>query len=285
MSNQMEFYRAVAELLEKGQRGAVATVLAASGSTPREKGAKLLYREDGTQVGTVGGGAIEHFVLEECRKAIASGTSIRLKKHLTKELGMCCGGGVEILIEPLHERPLLAIFGGGHVGMELAKLAVRSEFRVLLIDDREGCLKQAPDGVDFLEMGVEKAFRALPEHPAYLVITTYDHQMDQQALTMALHRQDHYVGMIGSVRKAKVTSDRIRARRRGLGENEPEFDRVYAPMGLDIGAQTPFEIALCTLAQIIAVRNRKGAGNLSIFGESESAAPAVAGADVRAGTE
>jgi len=239
-------------LLDSGERGALATVVRATGSTPQRPGARLLYRADGTCVGTVGGGAIERAVIEALRLCLESGKSEVLVRDLGRDLGMCCGGRMEVFVERVEARPRLLLFGAGHVGKATAEVARRVGFDVTVIDDREELntaerfgehnriLAEPSEVIDELGM---------TEHD-FVLIVTHDHRLDEEALDVCSTRPHRYIGMIGSKRKVFRVIQRIHARR-----GAPSLERVYAPVGLDIGAVTPEEIAVSICAELVALRH------------------------------
>ena len=245
---------ALAELLARGGRGALATVIRTGGSTPQIAGARLLLRPDGSLVGTVGGGAIEHAVVEALRVCRESGRPEILVKDLARDLGMCCGGRMEVFVEPIEGTPRLVVFGAGHVGAAVAKLAKELSFRVVVVDARE----ELNDEARF--PGCERALfepreiagmLATTEHD-HLLVTTHDHRLDEEALDTFARLPHRYLGLIGSKRKILRILERIEMR-----GALPPLDRVYAPVGLDLGAVTPEEIAVSIVAELVALRHGK----------------------------
>jgi xanthine dehydrogenase accessory factor len=246
-------------LLDRGERGAMATVVRASGSTPQGVGARLVLGADGTLVGTIGGGRIEQVVLELAREVIADGKARVLSKHLGRDLGMCCGGTMEVLVEPIEGRPPLILFGAGHVAQPLARLGHDVGFSVIVVDDRaeQNTEQRFPDVHQRILMEPAEAVRAsvLPFGPdTFVVITTHDHRLDEEALRACLPKARRYLGMIGSRRKVHRIYDRIRAR-----APDADLSAVHSPIGLALGAETPSEIAVSIVAELIAVR-RGGSG-------------------------
>jgi len=254
---------AILEVLASGRRGALATVVKTSGSTPQCTGARLLLRADGSQVGTIGGGAIEYAVLDALRGVLADGKPTLTTHDLGYDLGMCCGGRMEVFVEPIEAAPRLFLFGAGHVAQPTARLARGAGFAVTVIDERE-------------ELATEERFpgcRLILEDPAtvarrmamtphdWLVVATHDHHLDEQIVDAALRQGPRYIGLLGSRRKVLRFVQRIAARQGTL-----DLRALYAPVGLDIGAVTPDEIAVSIVAELVALRHGKSAAHLRDLG-------------------
>lgn len=257
----------VAVLAGERGRAALATVVGRSGSAPQCIGAKLLLQADGTQVGTIGGGAIEAQVLGACRSALRDGRSRKVEAHLVRDLAMCCGGTMEVFVEYLQPQARLFIIGGGHVAQALAPLAQTADFSVGVFDDREQLLEHpafadARTGVyDVDELGVAlDGLRA----DDYVLIMTRDHARDEKALAYLLRQPHRYLGMIGSRRKVHTVLDRIERREHGLGRELPDLSRLHAPIGLALGGRTPAEIAISIMAELIAERHTGNGSTMSI---------------------
>ena len=270
-----EVTEALLTLLRTGARGALATVVATSGSAPQRAGARLLLRDDGTSVGTIGGGAIEQRVLGELQAVLESGEARMLRQDLTRDLGMCCGGRMEIFLEPAHAPPRLSLFGAGHVAVPTARLALSVGFDVNVIDEREelltlerfpGCALHLLDAASYFK---RHEFHA--DHD-WLLIVTHDHQLDEDILALALSRPHAYIGLVGSRRKVLRLVDRVRARHAATTE-ALGLERVYAPVGLDLGALTPEEIAISIVAEWVALRRGKPVQHLSLVQANAEAGP------------
>jgi xanthine dehydrogenase accessory factor len=249
-----ELMEAILEVLTQGGRGALATVVRTAGSTPQRPGARLLLRPDGSCLGTIGGGAIEHVVLEALREARRTNEPRLLAHDLGYDLGMCCGGRMEIFIEPIEASPRLFIFGAGHVARPTAALARSVGFEVSVVDEREdwntaerfpGCELQVTDPATALRGRVLTA-------RDWLVIVTHDHRLDEETLERAVRLEPRYIGLVGSKRKVFRLLQRIIAR-----QGSVDLGRVYAPVGLDLGAVSPEEIAVSIVAELVALRRGK----------------------------
>ncbi|MCB9778007.1 MAG: xanthine dehydrogenase accessory protein XdhC [Alphaproteobacteria bacterium] len=260
----LQVFEAARRAVEGGRACALVTVVGIGGSAPRKSGARMLVHADGTIVGTVGGGVFEHRCIAEALAAIAAGQPRRYAVHLTRDLGMCCGGEMDAYIEPLESRPDLVIHGAGHVGAAVARLAVPLGFRVTVVDDRDDLLAQAvlPDGVERLERDPRRALASLPTGPlAWHLVVTHDHALDQDLVQALLPQPLAWLGMIGS--RTKVA--RFLLRLKAAGMDERLFSRLRAPVGLDLSAETPEEIAISIAAELVAVRrgHRGATGALS----------------------
>jgi xanthine dehydrogenase accessory factor len=246
-----EVTEALLELLRSGAEGALATVVKTTGSTPQAAGARLLLLTDGSCLGTVGGGAIERVVIDALAE-VRRGHEARLMAcDLGRDLGMCCGGSMEIFIEPIRATPRLWIFGAGHVALPTAALARSVGFEVVVVDEREelntaerfpGCEREVTDASSAL-------VRAGIGPRDWLLIVTHDPRLDEEALRASLSREPSYIGVVGSRRKVYRLLERVAARQGAV-----DLERVYAPVGLDLGAISPEEIAVSIVAELITLR-------------------------------
>jgi xanthine dehydrogenase accessory factor len=231
-----------------GIRGAMATVIARHGSAPSTPGQKLYLGADGTCLGTVGGGAVEREVLGALKEALARASHAVRGFKLGPELGMCCGGAVEILVEPVESLTPCLIIGGGHVATATAPLLARIGFAVTVVDARDAW------GQDGRLAGVTCVVGdyddvEMPKEAAVLVMT-HDHALDQEAIEWALGCGFAFVGGVGSRAKAKRTQARLEAK----GFSEADRARVRMPIGLGIGARLPDEIAVSIAAEMVQWR-------------------------------
>ena len=251
----MRVLRAAILEATEGRPAALVTVIGVNGSAPRRAGARMLVRADGTIEGTVGGGAWEHRVIQEALDALAAGAPRRIALHLTRDLGMCCGGAMEAFVEPLGMVPDLVIHGAGHVGAATARIAQAAGFRVTVVDDRPEILESAglPEEVARLEADCRRVLHQLPAGPhAYHLVVTHDHGLDQDLVERLLPQDLAWLGLIAS--NAKVS--RFLLRFRAAGMDPSLFSRLRAPVGLDIGAETPEEIAVSIVAELIRLRRQ-----------------------------
>jgi xanthine dehydrogenase accessory factor len=268
------------EVHEAGRAAAICTVVATKGSTPRKAGASMLVVDDGSALGairgTIGGGAVEHEIRRRALEVIATTRPALVEIPLTTVLGMCCGGTMTLFIESLRMRPPCILFGAGHVGEALARAAALAGFDVSVVDPRDELCTAGrfPDAARFDSYDHDDDLDALPfSADAFVVIATHDHQTDQRLAERVLSRPARYVGLVGSQRKAALT--RERCRNKGLGDDV--IARLRCPAGLDIGAETPEEIALSIVAQMVQVRRREEATHRRTRGDIVTAADERAG--------
>lgn len=253
----MDIYEEIVKLQRGGHKGAVATIVNVRGSIPSFKSAKMLVRDDGTIAGTIGGGCVEAEVWQAAREVIASERPRTLTFDLNQDpkydTGLVCGGTLEIFVEPVLPMPVLYIFGAGHVGHELSKAATKAGFDIVITDDREAYANKErfSEASQVIAEDYEQALaRITPNEASYIVIVTRGHRDDMRVLRWAVQTKAKYIGMVGSKRKA-ITVFRELVKE-GL---KPElFERVHSPVGLDIGAITPEEIAISITAELVAIR-------------------------------
>jgi len=252
-----DIYQEIVRIKEEGKEAALVTIVSTSGSTPREEGAKMLVRPDGAIIGTIGGGTLEAQVIEEAIKVIKQGKPKHLHASLTAKeaegAGMICGGDLEVFIEPILTTPALYIFGGGHISLPLSMIGKLLGFKIAVIDDRAdfASAERFPDAEMVLADDFTKAFPKLKiDKTSYIVIVTRGHQHDELVLSWALGTPAKYIGVIGSKTKVKTTYSHLLAK----GVPKEKLDSVHSPIGLEIGAQTPEEIAVSILAEIVKVR-------------------------------
>ena len=252
-----EVLSAAADALKRGDAVALVTVVRSNGSTPQRAGAKMLVFADGRTVGTIGGGCYENDAFWKAREAIGTGRSALLHYELNddfaQENGLICGGQMDVHIDPLAPAPHLYIIGAGHVGWHVARAAGDAGFHIHVIDDREkfASRERFPDADEVIVDNIAEWLHAvsLPSS-AYVVIVTRGHQNDLDAMRALAARELGYVGLIGSRAKVVRINDAL------LAEGMPAecLQRVHAPIGLDIGAITPAEIAISIVAELIAIR-------------------------------
>ena len=254
-----DIYEVLTRLRRRGEKAILATVVAARGSTPRKQGAKMIVQADGRITGTIGGGTLENQVIQAALERMDGKEAGMLHFEMTNEdasqEGMMCGGSVEVFIEPLAPLPVLYVFGGGHISLSLARLAKLVDFRLVVIDDRpEFANKERfPDANETIAGDLTTLLPQLTVNgSSYIVIVTRGHQNDARILEWAARTEAAYVGMIGSKKKIRTIFEHLKTR----GITEEQLSRVHSPIGLPIGAETPEEIAVSIMAEIIQVRRR-----------------------------
>ncbi len=255
----MDIYKEIVESINLGKVFVVATIVKTTGSTPRKIGAKMLIYSDSTILGTVGGGDFERIVIDDCLKLIESKAVHLLKKYSFSQqgenaTGMCCGGNVEVFMEVQKKPKRLVIFGGGHIGKELVRIAKNSDFEITVVDDRKKIIDLYDDSVETKLATIDFSDN-LPQldENSFAVILSRSHQTDCIILQSVLKSNCQYIGLIGS--KTKIS--KMFAHLQDTGIEQKLLDMVRTPIGLDINAESPFEIAVSILAEIIALKNEK----------------------------
>lgn len=269
----MDVFEELVRLRREGRKCALATIIEVRGSIPSHETAKLLVRDDGSILGTIGGGCVEAEVWSAAREVIATGQSRRLSFHLNQDAaydnGLICGGQLDVFIEPVLPAPRALIFGAGHISKSLSKIAAIAGFETVIVDDREAFASRErfPEAAAIHAGEYEDVFPKLePNDSSYIVIVTRGHRDDMRILRWAVGTPACYVAMIGSRRKVISVARELQKE----GIPAAALERVHAPMGLDIGAVTPEEIAVSVVAEMIAVRRGASSGwralSKSVFG-------------------
>ncbi len=236
------------------KKAALCIVVNAKGSAPGKPGAKMIVYDNGKIFGSIGGGNLEKKVIENALEQIKSNEPKLFRHDLLHQHNMCCGGSVDIYIEPIVKSKQLYIFGAGHIGKALAKLASPLQFEVFIIDDRKKYLDQLEiEEVKKMNAHYDSILPSLSfnEH-TFIVIATYEHAFDRAILSYCIKQPFAYLGMIGSERKIAMTKKMFIE---GGMAGKEELSKVDMPMGLDINAETPDEIAISVLAKLIKVKN------------------------------
>ncbi len=252
-----DLWETLARWRQERRRFVLATVVETQGFTPRKGGAHMLVAAAET-CGTIGGGAIEHEVLAQARALLKGGGTTVLRRHLTRELGMCCGGEMTVFLEVIETAPRLVVFGAGYIAKPLAAVAAGCGFEVTVVDERPEWATEERFPMARLAVGAPEDFarRWQTEGDEFAVVATHDHALDQRIVQLLLGRSLGFLGMIGSVPKQRKFALRLRAR----GFPDHAIARLHTPLGLEIGAATPEEIAVSVVAQLIAIRRGHAAG-------------------------
>ena len=252
----LEIYQEIVKIISKGERAALATVISSQGSTPRQPGTKILIKKDGTTVGTIGGGRVEHQIREKAVEVMNSGEAQVVHFDLSGEedlSGMICGGQMDIFLEPIMPLETLYLLGAGHISQNVAAMGKRLGFQVVVIDPRTefNNAERFPTADSLMVEEYASALSQLHiDHESYIVIFTPGHVSDEQCLQVVSGTGAKYIGMIGSQKKVKDIKELLLRK----DVSEQQLDRVKAPVGLAIGAETPEEIAISILAEIVKVR-------------------------------
>jgi xanthine dehydrogenase accessory factor len=266
----------VVRLRREGRKCALATIVQVNGSIPSYESAKILVRDDGTMAGTIGGGCVEADVWAAAREVIETEKARRLSFHLGEDAaydnGLICGGQLDVFIEPMVPQPRAFIFGAGHISKSLCQVAAMVGFAPVIIDNREAFAnaERFPLAAEIHAAEYEDVCAKLDiNSSSYIIIVTRGHRDDMRVLRWAIRTPARYVAMIGSKRKTIAVVKELEKE----GFAREVFDRLHAPMGLDIGAITPEEIAISVAAEMIAIR-RNAASNwrglsMSVFAHDE----------------
>lgn len=254
-----QIYKDILESLDRYEKIAVATIARAQGSTPRTEGAKMLIFPDGSFRHTVGGGIFESIVIQDALAVLSEGKTILKTYSFNLEgkyaTGAVCGGQVEVIIEMIMNAPNLLIIGGGHVGQALAKAASLLDFNITIVDDRKEYSEKNETGLKINLIHTPPDFSAIPKitENTYVCLVSKGCPTDEIALRQVIHSSAKYIGMIGSRKKVRTVYQNLEA----SGIDPSLFERVNAPIGINIGGDSPEEIAISILAEIISIKNQK----------------------------
>lgn len=254
---EADIFEEIQRLRRVGRKAVLATIVQIRGSVPSFQTAKMLVRDDGSTLGSVGGGCVEADVWAAAQDVIREEKSKVLTFDLTEESmaegGLICGGKVEIFVEPILPIPEMVIFGAGHISTQVSKIATLAGFRTTVVDNRPvyANKERFPEADAIYSESFEEAFGALAPHEnTYLVIVTRGHQEDENVLRWAIGTGARYIGMIGSKRKVRTIAEHLVEE----GISRERLEKVHMPIGLEIGAVTPEEIAVAIVAEAIHVR-------------------------------
>jgi xanthine dehydrogenase accessory factor len=250
----MKLYEAAATAVQDCIPAALVTVISIEGSSPRHNGAKMLVYDDESIVDTIGGGALEQHAIKVALEVIANNQSQSITVHTTKDLGMCCGGSVSLFIEPLVTTTPAIIFGAGHISHAVAPILHQLGFGVTIVDERSAfnTAQRFPNATRVIENPALWAQDLPGNSKAHWLVVTHDHALDQQIVQQVITRDHAWLGVIGST--AKITKFLLRLRAAGI--EEEHLRHLMGPVGLDIGAETPSEIAVAIAAEWVRVRRK-----------------------------
>ena len=258
----MDIYDELIRLRRLGQKSAIATIVQVRGSIPSFESAKLLVREDGSMIGTIGGGCVEAEVWNAAREVMDTEKPRHLSFNLGQDAaydnGLICGGQLDVFVEPVIPTPRAFIFGAGHISKSLSKIAGMAGFSPSIVDNRETFANRErfPEADEIFAEEYEDAFPKLNiNENSYIIIVTRGHRDDMRVLRWAVTTPARYIAMIGSKRKVIGVVKELEKE----GISRDAMERVYAPMGFEIGAVSPEEIAVSVAAEMIAVRRKPDA--------------------------
>ncbi|TDI14969.1 MAG: xanthine dehydrogenase [Acidobacteria bacterium] len=253
----MDIFEEIVRLRREGGKAALATVVKWLGSTPRRDNAKMLILEDGSTMGSIGGGSTEAEVVEEARRVLETEKASLTKFTLTQEEaardGLICGGTVEVFVEPILPDPSLLLMGGGHLAQAIAEAAQRVSFKVSVVDDRASFANRErfPGVEETIVASFEESLDSIDvTENTFILIVTRGHGYDQVVLEKAIQSPARYVGLVGSRRKIRIILKNLLDK----GIPPKTFSNFYAPIGLEIGSETPQEIAVSVIAELISLR-------------------------------
>ena len=262
-------YQALAQLEEQNQAGVLCTIIRSQGSTPRHTNSKMLVYQNGSIIGSIGGGELENRVIQEAELILKDRSSKIITYQMTDpsrgDPGIC-GGQVDIYMEPILPKPTLLVIGSGHVGKAVAHLASWLGFHVVINDDRpEFCnLEAVPEAKQFFPVSITELVEQFNITPwTYIVLTTRGSQVDVAGLPVLLKSPAPYIGVIGSKRRWEITCKELLAQ----GLSEVDLEQVKSPIGFELNAETPEEIAVSIMAEVLMIY-RNGSGKpMSIAGD------------------
>jgi xanthine dehydrogenase accessory factor len=252
---EVEIMEKIVQELKTGKNAALAILTKCDGSSPGKEGFMLGVFEDGSTIGTLGGGAVEFSAITKAKECMKEGVSKSLSYSLGPDgnIGMLCGGLNEIYIKTFRSPEKLLIIGGGHIAYELFKLCDALQFKAVIFEDREEY--GDPNRFPSAEIVLGDYSECLKNYPiddkCYVVIVTKGHKFDQGALEAVVNSEAKYIGMIGSLNKTKKIMENLKEK--GISENK--LKRVFAPIGVAIGGETPAEIAISIISEILLVKN------------------------------
>jgi xanthine dehydrogenase accessory factor len=253
---EADVYGQISESIRKNIPSALVTVISHAGSTPGKEGSVMAVLSDGRTWGSVGGGDLEYTVIKQAALCIANGIGGEYEYSLNKsgEVNMSCGGSVRIYIRVFSPSARLIIAGGGHIALQLYKLALMQNFSVIIIDHREEFANtdRFPQAAEVITADAAQTLKTLNiDNKTFIAIATHSHETDEAALRAAADSDAAYIGMIGSKKKVAAVFQRMK----NDGFSDASLGRLYAPMGLNIATVRPEEIALSIISEIMLVKN------------------------------
>jgi len=252
---KVEFAERLHAALRENRSAVMLTVVETRGSAPQEPGAKMLFFPDGSIEGTIGGGAVEYHLMEVGREALKSGRAGLVHIDLKQDVGMICGGGMTVFVEPLAVRPRAVLFGCGHVARALSPLLAGLDFALTVVDDRPEWADEAafPEGTKVVCQPFQQFCTDLDAlNDAFVLVMTRSHAFDYDVLRIFVERPLSYLGVMASKSKAQE----LRRKLQDEAVGQEHLDRLHMPVGIPIGSQTPAEIAVSVAGELIKVRRQ-----------------------------
>ena len=249
----MDIFEEIAVIKNAGTPAVLATVIESLGSSPGKPGARMLVKADSSIAGTIGGGAIEKIIIDEAMN-LMNGTESKFLHYKLEQLGMSCGGDMSVFLEPLERAPELIIFGAGHIGTALSKIAKMLGFTTTVVDNRPEFAnkERLPLADRVIADDYKKALQDLSfSDTTYIVILTHRHTHDFEILDYCAKQTFYYLGMIGSRKKVAKAFTQLKDK----GTDGKTLERIHAPIGIEIGAEKPEEIAVSIAAELVAIRS------------------------------
>jgi len=263
MSSDLELLNKASHLLENRKKLVFCTVVEKKGHGPRDVGAKMIVTEDGKTFGTIGGGDFERTLVDECLKAMKEHRSKKVTFNLSKDpkdgavgTGLICGGELTVLVDVMEPAPRLIIIGAGHVALPLAKLASNVGFKIIVVDDERKLVTKEhfPMAEDVIAGDYAQVLSGFDMSPRdFAVVAHGEPEHDYSAVKKLIEKNPAYIGLLGSPKKAKILTERLKAE----GVSDAQLKILHTPVGLDIGAETPEEIGISILAQIIQFKRQQ----------------------------
>jgi len=256
---RVKIYEEISRAIVNKEQLWIVTITENTGSIPGKTGMKMLVNVMGEIKGTVGGGLLEHWIIERIKvekPCSACVWNYELNEEFENQVGMICGGNVSFLVEPLIEGQRLYLFGGGHCAMALSELASKCGFLVTVCDDRSewASKDKHPFAFETKVIDFKEVFSCIPaDKNAYYIIMTHGHRNDEVVLKQLIHEELCFIGMLGSKQKVHITFNHLLEH----GISQIQLDKVTAPIGIPIGSHEPMEIAVSIVAQLIQIRNQK----------------------------
>jgi len=249
----MDIFEEIVAIKNAGTPAVLATVIESLGSSPGKPGARMLIKTDGSIAGTIGGGAIEKKIIDESMN-LMNGTESKFLQYKLEELGMSCGGDMSVFLEPLEHAPELIIFGAGHIGTALSKIGKMLGFTTTVVDNRPEFAnkERLPLADRIIADDYKKSLQDLSfSDTTYIVILTHRHAHDFEILDYCAKQTFYYLGMIGSRKKVAKVFQQLKEK----GTDGKTLKRIHAPIGIEIGAEKPEEIAVSIAAELVAIRS------------------------------